>query len=689
MTRQRPRKRSAPAPATQPALPRHWFALLLIVIAAGAAYANSLHGPFLLDDQRAIVENQSIRRLWPLTAALDPPRQTPVTGRPLANLSFAVSYAVGGFRVESFHALNIAIHVLAALALFGVLRRTFARTPAIVEEETASWLALACALVWSVHPLNSEAVNYLTQRTELMMGLFVLVTLYAAIRALETRAARWIWVAAAAAFCAVGSKETALTLPLLVILWDRAFAFPSLRAAWAGRRWLYGALASSWLLFAYFARGLPFFVERGFEVSVPRTTYLLHQAAMVLQYLSLSAWPRGLVFDYGAVQPITIGAVWPGVVAVAVLIAASLAALVRVPAAGYWAAWFWITLAPPSSLIPIPTEVGAERRMYLPLVGVIVLAGLGAHVLLRRLGSPAMRKIAAVAAGAVVIVLAGVTIRRNVDYRSGLAIWQDVLNRRPHARAYEHLSIHLRDAGRTDESIAHLRTAAVESPRARLALASALLERGDLDDSIAQFRQFVTANPASREIVRAREEFVVALSRAGDLDGAIEQLRAITAAAPDYARGRVMLAETLTQRKDLEGAVREYREVLHLQPGNVVALAGLGGLLALRGERTEALAVLRRALELEPRALPPRRFIVRLLGEEGKYADMEKEAALLVTYAPTDPEAHNLLGIALASQGRFAPASERFAEALRLDPSHDEARANRARVDAFLARERR
>lgn len=690
MPPQRPRKRSAPAPAARLATAWRWGAPLLIVVAAVASYANSLHGPFLLDDQRAIVENQTIRQLSPIGTPLHPPRQSPVTGRPLANLTFAVNYAVGGFSVEGFHAANVAVHLLAALALLGVLRLTFARTSIADAESRPAWLALTGALIWAVHPLNSEAVNYVTQRTELLMGLGVLVTLYASIRALEPGGRRWEWVAAAAAFCAVASKETALTLPAIVVLWDRIFAFTTLREAWKRRRRLYALVASSWLLFVYFARELPFFVERGFELEVSRVTYLLHQASMVVQYLRLSVWPNGLVFDYGPVLPIAIGTAWPFVLAVLALLAATALALARVPTVGYWAVWFWITLAPPSSLIPIPTEVGAERRMYVPLIGLVAIATLAGSAVLQRLPSVEWRQKAAIAAAAAVIVAMGVlTAARNVVYASGLAIWQDVVDRRPHARAHEHVSIHLRDAGRIDESIAHLRTAAAESPRARFALASALLERGDLAGSIEQFRQFVTANPESREIVRAREEFVVALSRSGDLDGALEQLRAITEAAPDYARGRVMLAETLTQRKDFDGAVREYREAVRLQPGNVVALAGLGGLLALRGERTEALTVLRRALELEPRALPPRRFIVRLLGEEKKYEEMEKEAALLATYAPTDPESHNLLGIALASQQRFAPASERFAEALRLDPSHDEARANRARVEAFLASQRR
>ena len=660
------------------------------MIAGTAVYANSLRGPFLLDDRRAIVDNTTIRRLSPISTPLHPPRQSPVTGRPLVNLSFAVNHAIGGLAVEGFHAGNIAVHVLAALALFGVLHRTFARTSIAGIQSAARLLALICALVWVVHPLNSEAVNYATQRTELMMGLFSLVTLYAAIRALGKGARRWEWIAAAAAFCAVASKETALTLPLIVALWDRAFHFGGVREAWASRRRLYGLLAASWLLFGYFSPELPFFREGGFELHVSRGTYLLHQASMVVQYLTLSVWPRALVFDYGAVPPTTLGAVWPALSVVVVLLIASVVAFLRVPAVGFWAAWFWITLAPASSFIPIPTEVGAERRMYLPLIGVVVVIAVGITVLLRKLPSTDARVRIGVAAAAVVAIgLGGFTVRRNVDYQSGLRIWQDVLNRRPHFRAHEHVSMYLRDAGRIDESIVHLRTAAPESPKARHALASALLERGDVAESVGQFREFVTQNPNSSEIVRAREEFAVALARAGDREGALEQYRIITSLAPDYARGHLGLADAFFRRNDWDGAMREYREALRLQPDNVGALASLGALLASRGERAEALTVLRRAVTLEPRALPPRRDIVQLLLEANDFVEMEKEARAWASFAPRDPEVHNLLGVALASQQQFGPAGERFEEALRLDPSHQEARANLLRIQGLTLSRRR
>ena len=396
----------------------------------------------------------------------------------------------------------------------------------------------------------------------------------------------------------------------------------------------------------------------------------------------LSVWPLALVFDYGSVPPASLAAVWPAVLAVVLLLGAAIAALVRFPPIGFWGAWFFITLAPASSIIPIPTEVGAERRMYLPLIAVLAVVVLCGWALLQRLRPAWTRKAAGAVVVVVLIVLGVSTIRRNADYRSGLVIWQTVLDRRPHARAHQHLSMFLRDAGRIDESIAHLRIAAPSMPNAQHALASALLERGETKEAIEVFRAFVTGNPRDPQIVAAREEFALALSLAGDTEGVVEQFRAITAKLPDYARGHVGLAEALLQQKDVDGAEREYRHALRLQPNNVRALANLGQVLASRGESAEALPMLRRALELEPRALPPRRYVVRLLLKEGKAAEAEKEANTLVSMLPDDAEAHNLLGIALASQQRFDAAREQFTRALQIDPAHQQARANLARVNA-------
>ncbi|MCE0497832.1 MAG: hypothetical protein LV481_07805, partial [Methylacidiphilales bacterium] len=167
---------------------------LILVLAALGAYANSFSGPFLFDDLSAIRGNPGIRHLWPPWAPLLPPGELTVGGRPILNLSFALNYAVSGFNVWSYHALNLLIHILAGLILLGVVRRTLLQ-PVLREKFGAdAWpLALAVALLWTLHPLQTEAVTYLSQRAESLMGLFYLLTLYAFIRTIGPSSDRGDW----------------------------------------------------------------------------------------------------------------------------------------------------------------------------------------------------------------------------------------------------------------------------------------------------------------------------------------------------------------------------------------------------------------------------------------------------------------------------------------------------------------
>jgi len=123
-------------------------ALGIIAGAAIVAYSNSFGGPFVFDGANAIVDNASIRHLWPLGAVLRPPADgSPVSGRPLTNLTFALNYALGGLNVGGYHVANLALHLLAAGLLFGIIRRTVQNTA----------LAAAAALLWTVHPLHTDA----------------------------------------------------------------------------------------------------------------------------------------------------------------------------------------------------------------------------------------------------------------------------------------------------------------------------------------------------------------------------------------------------------------------------------------------------------------------------------------------------------------------------------------------------
>ncbi len=353
-----------------------WWRAGLVAFAGLLTYWNSFTGSFVLDDVGAIVENRHIREWWRLGGLLMPERELPVAGRPLVNVSFAVNYALGGLDVRGYHAWNVAVHLGCALLVFGVVRRTlhFGSLDSWLGRRSVD-LAFAVALLWALHPLNTEAVDYLTQRTETMMGLFYLLTMYASIRAAASANWKW-WPAVAVASCLAGMacKESMVTAPALVVLYDRVFIFKSLKEAIRARWRLYGGLAATWIVLGLLLASGPRIHSAGFSTGVSPWTYLLNQTVMLARYLRLAVWPNSLVVNYGWPVPLTLADVVPQALMVMTLLGATIAALIRRPPLGFLGASFFITLAPTSSVVPIATEVGAERRMYLPLIPLVVLA---------------------------------------------------------------------------------------------------------------------------------------------------------------------------------------------------------------------------------------------------------------------------------------------------------------------------
>jgi hypothetical protein len=158
-------------------------ATLLVTIGVTAAYWNSLYVPFVYDDREAIVINPHVRSLWPLTSSMWAPPDTTASGRPMLSLSLAVNYRIGKYNVTGYHVLNVVIHILAAMAMYGVLRRTLlSETLRSRFGRHAFSLSLIATLIWAMHPLHTESVTYVIQRCESMMGLFLLLMLYCAIR---------------------------------------------------------------------------------------------------------------------------------------------------------------------------------------------------------------------------------------------------------------------------------------------------------------------------------------------------------------------------------------------------------------------------------------------------------------------------------------------------------------------------
>jgi hypothetical protein len=546
----------------------------ILVLAGALAYWPALDSPFLFDDRPAIVDNATIRTLAPSTV-LSPPNDTPVAGRPLTNVTFALNYAAGGVNPRGYRLTNLAIHLLAGLLLFATMRRTL-RLPRLRGRfgGDATDLAFAAALLWTLHPLHSEVVNYVTHRNESLMGLFYLLTIYASLRAAGTRGTHWTAVAIAASLAGVFAKESIVSVPAAVLLIDRVLVYDSWAQQWRARRALYGGFAAMWgvlgLMLSTGARSAV-----GFEGGTSAWVYLLNQAQLIAQYLKLTFWPRDLVLDYGVPQALVLGDVWLQGLVVVALAAAVVVALIRKPEAGLLGAWFFITLAPTSSIVPISTEVGADRRMYLPLVGLVVLFVMGLFALARRKGAPYGR---ATLYGVPVVLAAlmiwGITVR-NRDFASPLTMAQTIVDRWPNGRGHYLLGTLLIESGQRRDGMAQLEVSARDYPGALFAIATEQLGAGQLAEGIQTIQRFLELMPNHVNSVPAREMLAAGYAAQGNLAAAEAEARRLVAAAPRYARGHDFLGRLLAQKGDFAGAAAAFRQVLALEPGNAQAQQNL------------------------------------------------------------------------------------------------------------------
>jgi Flp pilus assembly protein TadD len=574
----------------------------LIVGAGLLAYYNSFTGAFIFDDADSITTNPTIRHLWPPGPLLSPPKESTVQNRPVANLTLAINYALGGTNVIGYHALNLAIHVLAGLALFGIVRRTL-RLPSMKDRwaDAANGLALAVALIWTVHPLQTEAVTYVVQRTESLMGLLYLLTLYAVIRGAESAHARW-WFVAAVVCCALGmgAKEVMATAPLMVLLYDRTFLAGSFREA-LRRRWsLYAGLAATWALLAVMVWVSPSKFHQKYSTDTTWWMYVRSQPAFISHYLRLSFWPAPLVVDYGTAFVSDIDEIVLSSAFIGLLVAGTVLALRNKSPLGFLGAWFFVILAPSSSVFPLVNQTVAEKRMYLPLAAVITLVVFAAFMIGQRL-SGKKRALGWGLVAAVALALTLVTIRRNFDYRSEFGIWQDVINKRPdNARAHYNIGMLLLQAGKIQEAIGQYEQAVRIKPDytdAHNNLGSALLERGRVPEAMAHWQRVLQIEPDSAP---AHNNMGVALERMSKLPEAIQHFKQALRVQPDWAEAHNNLAIALAQMGNTKEAMPHWEEALRLKPEFAEAHNNLGLALLRVGRTEDAIAQFEMALRLKP-----------------------------------------------------------------------------------------
>jgi tetratricopeptide (TPR) repeat protein len=584
------------------------------------AYHNSLGGPFVFDDVPNVRENLKLRQPWPIWEAMWGPLNTGVSGRPLVQLSFALNHAMHGLDVAGYHAVNLLLHLATGFVLFGILGRTLAShrlAPRFGRHATP--LAFGVTLVWQVHPLLTDTVTYVSGRTEILAALFLLLTLYGVIRgaaaaAAGRRATAKLWYAGAVASCAVGTgaKEILVAAPLLVLLYDRLFLADSYRQALRERGWVYAGLLATLAL-------IPLNLYMAdFHRSALVTTdvmspwdYLKVQSEVLVTYLRLSVWPHPLIIDYaGWPKHPSLSRVLPFALLIVTLLILTAVGLIRRTPAAYAGAWFFLILAPTSSFLPLPTEIATERRMYLPLMGVVALTVLGGYRLLARAAERSPRSRGAAwrvgMAAVAVVVAAGAwrTWARNEVFKDPLALWLDVATRRPNnSRAFDNLAYEY-------------------------------LGRGDIESAKRYYAEAVRIDPSN---YTAMNSLATLHMRDRNYDEAVRLLHAALRVRPEYATPYLNLGRIHYERGDLAEAERSLREADRLQSGRPDTLVMLSKVLLAGGETAGAERFARAALQLKP-----------------------------------DAAAHDQLGLVLARANRAAEALAAFRTAYRVAPGDRE-----------------
>lgn len=697
---------------------------LALTLAVVVVYGKSIPAPFIFDDTPAIVQNPSITRLWPLIGdaatpgPLNAPLLAPTARRPVVNFSLALNYAAGGLDPAGYRVVNLVLHFLCAVVLAALVRRTLLLPYfGAVFDRSAGVLAAVIALLWVVHPLNTETVVYVTQRTELLGALFYLATLWAAVRSWDAgsreTALGWAGVAVVSCWLGMASKEIVASAPVAVWLYQRTFLPESVRSD--RRTWVfYGGLALgwSWALFSVvIAAGSGALADDRHRVSAP--VWWVTQAKSVLLYLKLTLWPWPLSIHYTSAFLSSFAAAWPWVVGATATGAAAVALAWRRPAVRFVLVFVVMTLAP-TLVVPMPKMVAAERRMYLPLAGLVTLAVVAGY---RFFCARDTRRtqIAAGIAALVIVVLGGVSARRLDAYETAVTIWEDNIRRQPDdAMSHYNLGVALLDERRFENAVPSFERTLVLEPDHTMALdnlGSALNSLGRPQDAIAPLQKALEIDPtdafahnnlgsALLRLGRARDAIshlhralelmgdepnaIVylnvgrALLDTGRADEAVASLERAVQLAPTDPDARYSLGTGLLRLGRADEAIAHFERAIEIDPGAVDAHGNLASAYVGTGRLEQAIVHYERALDLDPENAPAHNNLAIALLQLGHTPEGIEHLERAIALRPDYASAHDNLGRALLAEGRAEAAASHFERAAHLDPQNGEARLNGA-----------
>ncbi len=601
-----------------------YFALVLV--AGLLAYSSSFVGDFVFDDVTEIESNDNLAKVWPPQEVLDSGNRLPV--RPLPQWTFGVQSLVTGRNLASFHAVNLAIHLASGMLLLLLVKWSldFVRERiAPLDESARCIIATSIASLWVAHPLTTQAVTYIYQRIESMVVLGMLASLVCFAASMRRPASPiWLLLSVVASILAMLCKEVAITLPLLVYLYDATFVSRSFGEPLA-KRWKYHLAMHATIVVLL---GVVL-AERGdyaefTEQKHSSWEYARSQPLVILHYLRLAFLPIYQCFDYTwPVQPIDATMFVSLFVVLAMFVGAALLLWRRHPL-GFVAMSFFILLAPSSSVVPV-IDLAFEHRMYLPLAAVLtlVIAPLGLWQLqLRDVEKESPRQEIpsrvwlkySLVMGVILTLLVALTFQRNMVYRDRQTLWEDVVQKLPqNARAWANLARIKGDRGNFEDAYRDLQRSLKELPNVADThgqLASVCLALGRRDEALRACERGIEIDP-DKPLLYYQLGLVL---RGADDERALAALEKAVELAPNYGDAHNNLGAMLI-RRDPQRAHEHLLKAIEIRPTNYQAWINLGNLLGSTGNYRESIAAFDRALSIakdHPLAMKNRATVLQL-----------------------------------------------------------------------------
>ncbi|MBI2340885.1 MAG: tetratricopeptide repeat protein [Deltaproteobacteria bacterium] len=622
--------------------------LILLALVAVLIYSNTFSSPFHFDDRLNLVENPQIKNLANF-------RDFSGT-RYVGFLSFALNYHFGGLNVFGYHLVNILIHITNGFLVYSLILLLFAAVQ-VSERRIDSVrakggyrgasgkapdtsIALATALLFIAHPVQTQAITYIVQRFASLMTLFYLLALVCYLKWRFGGRLFWYVASLTATVLAMKTKENSFTLPFMILAVEMVFFKPLTIKQW---KTLIPFLLT--LSIIPLSQGNALGEAERFArdtTAISRVEYLFTQFRVIVTYLRLLVFPinQNLDYDYPIYHSL-----FDASVATSFIFIVSLLALAvnlfrglnpRLKLIAFGILWFFLTLSIESSIIPI-SDVIFEHRVYLPSIGLFTSVGASLHIG-RKWISP---KWGMAGIGIVVLLFSTAAYRRNAIWKDDMVLWRDVVAKAPKkARPNNNLAVAYKNKGMLEAAIRQSHIAS------------------DLDPNYAD----------------AHGNLGGVYDDQGRYDAAIQEYLLVLKLEPNNIKAYNNLGIAYKNLGRLNEAIEAYQMVLKLQPGSAMAHSNLGNVYADQGRYDAAVQEYNFALKLDRDFGDAHYNLANAYAIQGRLEVAIHEYRMALKFQPENADAHYNLGTVYMSKGNREAARKEFEETLKIKSDYAEAR---------------